>query len=85
MPEQPRFDVEAFYVALDARRRESARDESRRVGWREIGRQLGISSSTFTRIGIHREPPGVAALVKLLVWLGDTDLKPYIREGERHA
>jgi hypothetical protein len=74
------FDTEAFYVALDAHRRLLARNRGRRVTWREIGRELAISQSTFTRLGIYNQSLTTSTLVKLLSWLGETDLKPYIAE-----
>lgn len=39
----------------------------------------GISPSTFSRIGLDGGGVNTRSLVRLLVWLGDTDLKPYIR------
>lgn len=67
-----RFDVEALYVALDKRRRH------RRLLWRDIAHAAGISASTFTRMG-QGHAPSADNLVRALGWLGETDLKPYIK------
>lgn len=68
------FDVERLYVTLDARRRKA------RLQWRDIATETGVSASTFTRMGLHGQNPSVENLTRMLAWLGDTDLKPYIRE-----
>lgn len=71
------FDVEALYVALDKRRRQ------RNISARELLRQAGFgnSASIWTRIG-HGQSLSADALVKLLAWLGETDLKPYMTEEQ---
>ncbi|HEX8024726.1 MAG TPA: hypothetical protein VF484_00840 [Candidatus Limnocylindrales bacterium] len=66
------LDVEALYVALDKVRRE------RHLLWRDIAGAAGVSSSTFTRMGLYGQKPNSDGLVRILVWLGDTDVKPYI-------
>lgn len=68
---RPGLDPDALYVALDRQRR------SRRMQWREAAREAGVSPSTFTRIGQGRRPDA-DGLVRLLAWLGTTDLAPYI-------
>lgn len=73
-----RLDCEALYVAIDRERR------ARRIrGQREVLRQAGVlGPSCLTRLG-HGHPPASENLVKLLVWLGTTDLAPFIaREPE---
>lgn len=74
------LDVEALYVALDKHRRQLARDRATRISWREVARELGISQSTFTRLGVHNRPTSADILVLLLGWLGETDLAPYLTE-----
>lgn len=67
-----RFDSEALYVAIDRRRRELG------ISKREVCRQVGERTpSAVTRIerGTH---PSADLLARLLHWLGDTDLSPYI-------
>jgi transcriptional regulator with XRE-family HTH domain len=75
-----KLDAEALYVALDKRRRQLAREQATRISWREVARELGISQSTFTRLGMHNRPPNTDILVLLLGWLGETDLAPYLTE-----
>lgn len=67
----PRLDVEALYVALDAQRRRA------RLRWRDIAREAGVSPSTLTRIG-QGNRPDADGLVRLLVWLGQTDVLAFV-------
>lgn len=57
------FDGEALYAALDATR------VARRLSWRQVARQSGVSSSTLTRMAQGRRPDadGLAALT---TWAG---------------
>lgn len=57
------LDVPELYRRLDVRRRE------RGLSWRAVGRELGLASSTFTRLS-QGFAPDAHALVTLLVWLG---------------
>jgi transcriptional regulator with XRE-family HTH domain len=66
-----RLDCDALYVALDRQRRQ------RRIQWRQIAREAGVSPSTLTRVGQGRRPDA-DGLARLLVWLGSTDLAPFI-------
>jgi hypothetical protein len=67
----PRLDVEALYVALDAQRRRA------RLRWRDIAVEAGVSPSTLTRIG-QGFRPDADGLVRLLVWLGQTDVRAFL-------
>jgi transcriptional regulator with XRE-family HTH domain len=67
-----RLGVERLYLALDRQRR------TRRITWRQVAAEVGVSASTFTRIGLGGRRPDVDALVRILAWLGTTDLAPYI-------
>lgn len=67
------FDADALYVALDKQRRE------RRVRWNEVAADCGVSKSLFTRLA-YGKSPSTDGVVRLLRWLGTTDLAPYIRE-----
>lgn len=72
-----RLDPDALYVALDRQRRK------RRMQWRTVAAEASVSPSTLTRIGQgHR--PDADGLLRLLLWLGTTDLAPFIArcEGE---
>jgi len=67
------FNVEALYLALDKRRRE------RRITWRQIGREANLANQPSLMTHIARGArPSANNLVRLLLWLGETDLKPYI-------
>lgn len=68
-----RFDPDALYVALDRKRR------TRRISWRGLCREAGCAPSTTTRLA-HDQLPDVHNLARLLTWLGDTDLGPYITD-----
>ncbi len=74
-----RLDCEALYVAIARERR------ARRIrGNREVLRQAGIKGpSLLTRLG-QGDPPSVENLIRLLAWLGTTDLAPYVTtEGDQ--
>jgi len=57
------FDSARFFRALDRQRQES------RLTWRQLGRELGVSPSTFSRLARGRNPD-VDTLVTLTKWLG---------------
>lgn len=66
------FNPEALYVALDRARRE------RRTTWRGITREAGIRSVNLgTSLGQGKHV-SADVLCRLLLWLGTTDLAPYI-------
>lgn len=67
-----RLDVEALYVALDKRRRAA------HLRWRDVALEAGVSPSTFSRMGLTGAAPNADGLARMLVWLGTTDLAPYI-------
>lgn len=66
----PTFDPDALYVALDRVRRK------RRMQWRQVACEAGVSASTLTRIGQGRTC-NADGLVRLLAWLGTTDIGPF--------
>lgn len=75
-PRAVRFDPEKLYVALDRRRREL------RISGRELCRQVGEHTpSSLTRLGQGRTP-SADLLARFLVWLGDTDISPYVSQVE---
>ena len=57
------FDASAFYTAVDAER------QARRLNWKEVAAQSGVSASTLTRMAQGKRPDvdGLAALVS---WSG---------------
>lgn len=57
------FDNEKFYAALDRER------ESRRLTWKQVSEQSGVSASTLTRIAQGKRPD-VDGLAALLAWGG---------------
>jgi transcriptional regulator with XRE-family HTH domain len=67
------FDNEAFFAALDAER------ISRKMHWKAVAAQAGVSASTLTRIGQGRRPD-VDSFAALASWAG---LDP--EEFFRHA
>ena len=65
-PQGPRtdhFDVAALHAALDSERR------SRRLTWKNVAAQSGVSASTLTRLSQGRQPD-VNSLAALTAWLG---------------
>ena len=58
-----RFDVTALHAALDSERR------SRRLNWKEVATESGVSASTLTRLSQGRQPD-VNSLAALTSWLG---------------
>ena len=58
-----RFDVVALHAALDSERR------SRRLTWKNVATESGISASTLTRLSQGRQPD-VNSLAALTFWLG---------------
>ena len=58
-----RFDVAALHAALDSERR------SRRLTWKDVAAQSGVSASTLTRLSQGRQPD-VNSLTALTAWLG---------------
>ena len=58
-----RFDVGALHAAMDSERR------SRRLTWKEVAGQSGVSASTLTRLSQGRQPD-VNSLAALTAWLG---------------
>lgn len=72
MPELPAFDVVKFADALEAAR------WRRRISWRQVAREAGVTPNITTRLTRHRRPPDVDGLVRLLAWLGTYDLGGYV-------
>ena len=57
------FDNEAFFAALDAKR------AARRMTWKQVAEETGVSASTLTRMAQGRRPD-VDGLAALLRWSG---------------
>jgi transcriptional regulator with XRE-family HTH domain len=57
------FDGQAFYAALDSQR------QSRKLTWKGVAQQSGVSASTLTRMAQGKRPD-VDSLAALLAWSG---------------
>jgi len=64
------IDVSALYGALDSKR--SARD----LSWRGLAKEIGLSSSVFTRLAQGRRPD-FESYIQMTEWLG-VDLERFI-------
>ena len=63
VPRRGRFDAEAFYLALDAERR------NRQHTWKRVAEEAQVSASTLTRMAQGRRPD-VDSLAALVTWSG---------------
>lgn len=62
---QGRLDTEALFAALDAKRK------SRKLSWRQLAAEVGVSPSTMTRLA-NGQRPDVDAFAALVRWLGQS-------------
>lgn len=74
----PTLDHQALDAAVDAER------QRRGLSWRQAAAAIGVSPSTFTRIR-RGGLPDATALVRILLWLGQTDLGPYIQTSKERS
>lgn len=74
MPRLIRFDVLALYAALDEQRK------ARGLSWYQVGKETRLGHWVFGRM--RTAGISVEALTIMLVWLGDTDLRPWIKDVE---
>jgi transcriptional regulator with XRE-family HTH domain len=58
-----RLDTDALYATLDAER------GARKLSWRQLAKEVGISPSTMTRLA-NGQRPDVDAFASLVRWLG---------------
>lgn len=68
------FDASAFYEALDAQR------QSRRLTWKQVAQESGVSASTLTRMAQGKRPD-VDGLAALTAWSG-LNADDFIRSEE---
>jgi|SRR5579859_2436045 len=61
--ETTHFDAEAFFAALDAQR------QVKKLTWKQVAVETGVSASTLTRMAQGRKPD-VDGLAALLRWSG---------------
>ncbi len=76
------FDAEAFYAALNQTR------ETRKLNWKQVADQAGVSASTLTRMSQGKRPD-VDGLAALTAWSGllvdDYVRRPSGEEPERET
>ena len=66
------FDSAALYAALDLRR------QALRISWREVAAQAGLGTdSTLTSLK-HGRSLRTDTFLRLLAWLSETDVTPYV-------
>jgi hypothetical protein len=66
-----RFDAAGFRAELERVR------SSRGLTWRAVADEVGVAAGSLTRLNGTRFPD-VTTLVRILLWLGNTDLRPFI-------
>ena len=69
----PAFDDAAFFETLERR------VQAEGLSWRQLGRSLGLSPSTFSRLARGKRPD-VETFIKLLAWL-DVPAATFMRDG----
>lgn len=69
------IDARRLYEALNQRRTALS------ISWREVMRQAGVRAPSFSTRLKNGGEPDLQNLARLLLWLGDTDLRPYLREA----
>lgn len=68
------FDAGTFYEALDSVR------QARRLNWKQVAAESGVSASTLTRMAQGKRPD-VDGLAALVAWSG-LDAGAYVRSDE---
>lgn len=68
------FDAGAFYEALDSVR------QARRLNWKQVAGESGVSASTLTRMAQGKRPD-VDGLAALVAWSG-LDADDYVRSDQ---
>lgn len=69
------FDVEKLHAALDTRRRR------RGLSWAQVARDAEVYPMIFQHLG-HGRTPSADSLVRLMRWLGRTNLAPFMRDAD---
>ena len=66
------FDSAALYAALDLRR------QALRISWRQVAAQAGLATdTTLTTLG-RGHSLKADTFLRLLAWLSETDVTPYV-------
>jgi hypothetical protein len=73
------FDPAALHGALQAR------ITARGISWRQMSREAGIKTVGIGTELAHGRHPTAGQLARLLLWLGDTDLGPYLTRVDAAA
>lgn len=76
-----KFDTVGFFTSLDRLRTE------RKLPWRKVAEQAGVSASTMTRLS-HGKRPDVDSLASLCTWAkfsADDFMRPPGETGARHT
>lgn len=70
------FDIDRFYTDLDRFRR------ARKATWSEVTKEAGVkgSSSMISRLAYGAQGCSLNNMVRLLRWMGKTDIADYIKE-----
>ena len=66
------FDAQSFYAALDAQR------QARKLTWKQVAAESGVSASTLTRMAQGKRPD-VDSLAALTTWSG-LHVDDFVRE-----
>ena len=69
------FDADRFFAALDGAR------AAKRLNWKQVAEQSGVSASTLTRLAQKRRPD-VDSLAALLAWSGLSADEFVVVEGQ---
>lgn len=75
--ERPGFDADGFYRALDAVR------IARKLNWKQVAAEAGVSPSTLTRLAQGRRPD-VDSLAALVPWAG-LDANAFVARAARES
>jgi len=67
------LNVEELFSTMDRRRR------AERLTWRQVAAQAGVTPSTFSRMALDSASPNATGLCRMLVWLGITDVRRFLR------
>ncbi|GAA3644512.1 hypothetical protein ACG5V6_04730 [Streptomyces chitinivorans] len=68
------FNVVALRRRLDFHRK------WRKIAWRQVAAETGLNPVVLTGI-IRGQAPSVDDLVTLMMWLGETDIVPFVTPG----
>ncbi len=68
------LDQRALYRAVDDRRRDQG------IRWLDVAEQVGVSRNTISAFKTDSASPRLDTLLGLMVFLGTTDLEPFMKE-----